>query len=118
MAYFMIGENDYSAYTNELKVANNANYIAQMNAAGNTVVDLISQKRTISVGIIPLNDSVMAQLKNDIDNFSVSISFRNPNTNELTTGMACIIPDNEVEYYTIQAGKVSYKAVNLTFIEL
>lgn len=118
MTYFKIGENDYSAYTSELKVAKNANYNAQTNAAGNTVVDLISQKHTITVGIISVDDTVMAQLKNDIDNFSVSISFRNPNTNTLTTGMVCIIPDNEVEYYTIQINKVKYKAVNLKFIEL
>ena len=118
MAYFKIFDNDYSAYVNELKVTTNNNYNAQMNAAGNTVVDFISQKRTISVGIIPLDDSVMAQLKNDIDSFGLFISFRNPNTNELTTDMVCIIPDNEVEYYTIQSGKVSYKAVKLTFIEL
>lgn len=62
MAYFKINGVDYSMYVKELKINKNVNYNAQTNAAGNTVVDFINAKRTIEVGIIPLNDSVMAQL--------------------------------------------------------
>ena len=54
----------------------------------------------------------------DIKAFSVSLSFRNPETNKLETGVACIIPSNDVEYYTIQTAKVSYKKMKLTFTEL
>ncbi len=118
MAYFKIGENDYSMYVNELRVRKEANYNAQTNAAGNTVVDYINAKREIEVGIIPLNDTVMAQLLNDIDAFNVSISFRNPRTNALEEGVNCIIPEDEIEYYTIQANKVMYQALSLTFTEL
>ena len=117
MAYFKIGENDYSAYTNELIINKTANYNAQTNANGDTVVDYINSKRTIEVGIIPLDDTVMSNLQTDIDAFSVSISFRNPKTNALET-INCIIPDDNVEYYTIQVNKVMYKALKLTFIEL
>ena len=53
-----------------------------------------------------------------VDDFSVSISFRNPRTNELETNVSCIIPTDTVEYYTIQVGKVMYKAFVLQFIEL
>lgn len=118
MAYFMIGANDYSMYVNELKVTRDVNYNAQTNAAGNTVVDYRNAKRTIEVGIIPLNDTVMAALMDDIEAFSVSVSFRNPRTNTLEEGVQCIIPNNGVEYYTIQAGKVMYKAFSITIIEL
>lgn len=117
MTYFKIGSNDYSTYTNELKIVNGHNYNAQTNAAGDTVVDYINCKREIEVGIIPLNDKTMKQLMKDIQQFNVSISFRNPITNELET-IDCIIPENEVEYYTIQVDNVLYKAFSLTFAEL
>lgn len=117
MSYFKIGSNDYSIYVNELKVHHGHNYNAQTNAAGDTVVDYINCKREIEVGIIPLNDDVMSKLQQDIQQFNVSISFRNPATKELET-INCIIPGNEVEYYTIQVSNVLYKAFNLTFTEL
>lgn len=118
MAYFKIGENDYSMYVNKLTISTKANYNAQTNAAGNTVVDYVNTKRTISVGIIPLNAEAMAALKADIDNFSVSISYRNPKTNELEENVNCIIPTNAIDYYTIQADRVLYNAFDLTFTEL
>lgn len=118
MAYFKIGNNDYSMYVNELNVSTETNYNSQTNAAGNTVVDYINKKRTISVGIIPLDDRAMADLQADIDAFNVSISFRNPKTNALEENVNCIIPSNEVEYYTIQVNKVLYNAFTLEFIEL
>ncbi len=117
MAYFKIGNNDYSKYVNILKVNNNRVYNTQINANGDSVVDFINSKKTIEVGIIPLNDTVMAQLQNDIDQFNVSISFRNPKTNALEVA-DCIIPTDAVDYYTIQADKVSYKAFSLVFTEL
>ena len=118
MAYFKIDNTDFSMYVNELKVNKEVNYNAQTNAAGNTVVDYINAKRTIEVGIIPLDSAAMTALQTAIDAFSVSISFRNPKTGALETGVNCIIPNNEIEYYTIQVGKVMYKAFSLEFIEL
>jgi hypothetical protein len=118
MTYFKIGDNDYSMYVNALKVTTDAKYNAQENAAGNTVVDYINKKRSIEVGIIPLDATVMARLKADIEAFNVSLSFLNPNTKALENGVNCIIPSNEVNYYTIQADKVMFDAVTLTFIEL
>jgi hypothetical protein len=56
MAYFKIGEIDFSPYVNSLKINKSANYNAQTNAAGNTVVDYINSKRTIEVGIIPVDN--------------------------------------------------------------
>lgn len=118
MEYFSLNGIDFSKYVNELKVNKVANYNAQTNAAGNTVVDFINHKRTITVGLIPLDPVTMAQILNNLEGFNVSISFRNPLTNELETGVNCIIPDTNIDYYTIQADKVLYKACTLAFIEL
>ena len=118
MSYFKIGNNDYSMYVNQLKVNKTATYTMQTNAAGNSVVDYINAKRVIEVGVIPVDDEAMAKLQTDIDAFNVSISFRNPKTNVLEEGVNCIIPSNNIEYYTIRADKVSYKAFTLQFIEL
>ena len=96
MAYFKIGENNYSMYVNELIITKSANYNAQTNAAGNTVVDYINQKRVIEVGIIPLDAEAMLALQADIDKFNVS----------------------GVEYYTIRADRTQFKAFKLKFIEL
>lgn len=115
--YFKIGNNDYSMFVNELRVSTNTNYNSQTNAAGNTVVDYINAKRTVEVGIIPLNDEIMKQLKADIAAFNVDISYLDPDTKALKT-INCIIPDNEVNYYTIQADKVLFEACNLVFEEL
>lgn len=118
MAYFKINNVDYSMYVNSLEITTNTNYNAQTNAAGNTVVDYINQKRQIKVGIIPLNDVVMASLKTAIDNFNVSISFLNPNTKSLEENVDVIIPSNAIKYYTIQVNKVSFEGLTLTFTEL
>lgn len=118
MSYFKIGEKDFSAFVNELKVTQEAKYNALTNAAGNTVVDYINSKRTIEVGIIPLTDAAMVELQAAIAAFNVSISFHNPVTNALEENVNCIIPVNEIEHYTIQAGKVMYNAFRLQFKEL
>ena len=117
MAYFKIGKTDFSNIVNELKIDNTSNYNSQTNAAGDTVVDYINTKRIIEVGIIPLDDTAMAELQTAINDFKVMISFRNPKTNQLET-IFCIIPESGVEYYTIQANKVMYKAFRIKFIEL
>lgn len=117
MAYFKIGKTDFSSIVNELNINNTSNYNSQTNAAGDIVVDYINTKRIIEVGIIPLDDTDMAKLQTAINDFKVMISFRNPKTNQLET-IFCIIPESGVEYYTIQANKVMYKAFKLKFIEL
>lgn len=118
MAYFKIGDNDYSMYTNELKIETNTTYRAQTNAAGDTVVDNQKSKRTIEVGIIPLNDTAMKELQADIARFKINLSFLNPLSGELEENVLCILPSSQVEYYTIQANKVSFKAFTLKFTEL
>lgn len=118
MAYFKIGDVDFSHCVKSLKIDKKAVYNTQTNASGNSVVDYINSKRTIEVGIIPLDDVAMIRLQVAIEPFGVSISFRNPLTNELEENVSCIIPDDDVEYYTIQVGKVLYKELKLKFTEL
>jgi hypothetical protein len=101
MNYFKIDNKDFSLYVNELKVNQEAHYAAQTNAAGDTVVDFINHKRTIEVGIIPVDATAMISLQNAINAFNVSISFLNPQTNTLEENVNCIIPTSNVEYYTI-----------------
>lgn len=118
MAYFKIGDTDFSMFVSGLKVSKNAKYNAQTNAAGDTVVDYINSKRSFEVGFIPMDELEMAELQEAIDAFNVSISFRNPHTNTLEEGVNCIIAGSDVEYYTIQVDRVSYKGCTLTFTEL
>lgn len=117
MAYLKIDNVDYSKYVSGLKVGSKSTYNAQTNAAGDTVVDFMNRKRTVEVGIIPLDDAAMKSLAAAINKFSVSLTFRNPTTGALET-INTIIPDSDIEYYTIRADKVSFKALNLTFTEL
>ena len=118
MSYLKINNIDFSKYVNELSIDTDNNYTAQTNAAGDTVVDLINKKRTIEVGIIPLNAVAMKELLEVIDAFNVSISFLNPLTNTLEEGVDCILPSTGVEYITIQANKVLFKEFKLKFKEL
>ena len=118
MEYFKIGDKDFSKIVNQLKISKKVNYTAATNAAGNTVVDYINSKRAISVGFIPLDDESMRDLLAAINGFSVSLSFRNPETNDLEENVLCIAPEDAVEYYTIQVGKVMYNELELVFIEL
>lgn len=116
--YFKINDNDYSMYVNMLKIGTEHSYKSMTTASGNTLVKYINSKRVIEVGIIPLNESAMINLLNDVKQFQVSISYRDPETNEMTENIECIIPNNIVEYETIQVGKVMYKAFSLQIKEL
>jgi hypothetical protein len=117
MAYIKINNKDFSMYCNKLEVSRHANYNAQTNAAGNTVADFINHKREITVGIIPLDDSAMVELQAELIKFNVSITFLDPVTKALNT-INCIIPEDNIAYYTIQANKVMYNALELAFVEL
>lgn len=118
MAYFKINGNDYSMYVNNLKVAREHIYKGQTNAAGNTLVKYVNTKRIIEVGIIPLDSASMASLQTDINKFKVTVSYRDPETQALVENVACIIPHNSVDYYTIQADNVKFKAFSLELKEL
>lgn len=116
MAYFKINDTDLSSYVAELNVKNSNKYISQTNAEGDAVVDFLTNKRTIEVEIIPLEEADFRIVLNAIV-FNPTISYRDPKTGNLTTAN-CIIDDNEIKYYTIQANRVMYKKMTLKFKEL
>ena len=118
MTYLTMNGVDFSAYVNDLKVTNTHQYSALTNAAGNTIVDYINNKRMLEVGIIPVDDTAMAQLLEVINGFNVVVSFRNPQTNVLEEDVNFIIPTNAVAYYTIRADKVMYDGFVLNLQEL
>lgn len=119
MAYFFkINDKDYSMYVSKLMVGKEHFYKAMTTAAGNTIVKYVNSKRVIEVGIIPLDDTAMANILADIDQFQVSISYRDPETNTLIENLKCIIPNHIVEYYTIQDSNVRYKAFSIQIKEL
>jgi hypothetical protein len=118
MAYFKIGNTDFSHCVNSLKVTRAANYNAQTNAAGDTVADYINHKRTIEVGIIPLDAAELAGLLAAVNAFLVELSFLDPVTNAMASNIPCIIPDHGIDYYTIRADRTQAKAFTLKFMEL
>lgn len=117
MSYFKIYEDDYSHCVSGLKVSTKTNYNAQTNAAGNTVVDKINNKKVVEVKIIPLDEVEAQRLLETLEQFKLSIAFRNPRNGSLTR-IECIIPDTDIEYYTIQVDKQMLKEFSLTFTEL
>lgn len=117
MAYIKINGVDFSHICSGLKVAETYNYSAQTNAAGNTVVDVINKKRVLDVAIIPLDDTAMRQLLTTINSISAIVEYREPRTGELGS-MIAICPTRDVEYYMINANRLLYKEIELTFTEL
>ena len=118
MAYLKINGNDYSMYVNKLKVAREHVYKGMTNASGNTLVKYVNTKRIIEVGIIPLDSTAMANLQTDINKFKVTVSYLDPQTATLEEGVVCIIPQNSVEYYTVQADNVKFQAFTIVLKEL
>ena len=117
MAYVKINNIDVSMYVSGLKVSKAANYSAQTNAAGNTVVDYINHKKTIELTFIAVNDEAMRTIYSLLEDIQITLDYRSPATGELER-INCILPSTELEYYTIQASNVMYKAFTLTFTEL
>lgn len=118
MAYFKIGDLDCSQYVKELKVKKSTNYNAQTNAAGNTVVDYINTKRQIEVTIVTIDEKDAQRILGSCAAFNVSISYRDPVNRALVLDVNCIIPDTDVDYYTIQTGRALLNEFKLKFTEL
>lgn len=118
MTYFKINGVDFSMYINKLKVGREHIYKGMTNAAGNLLVRYVNTKRIIEVGIIPLDSAAMKSLQEQINKFRVTISYLDPETGVLEENVACIIPHNSVDYYTVQAGNTKFKALSLEIKEL
>jgi hypothetical protein len=118
MTYFKINNVDFSNFVKSLKVNKENVYNSQTNANGDTVVDYINSKKTLEVGVIPLNGDDMKKLLTALNNFNVSITFRNPSSGVLET-INAISPNINTDYYTIQSNtKVLFREFVLQFVEL
>lgn len=117
-SYFKINDVDYSKYVESLKIKKSANYNAQTNAAGDTVVDYLNTKRQIEVGIITIDEADAKAILNACAAFNVSISYRDPATGALAESVNCIIPSTDVDYFTIRNDKVMLNDFKLKFTEL
>lgn len=117
--YFKINDTDYSKYVNKLVVGTEHMYdVKTATMSGRRQITYKRKMKVLEVGIIPLDQAIMARLLTDINQFDVSISYRDPETNTLVENLRCIIPSNLVEYYTIRADKVSYKAFSFQVQEV
>jgi hypothetical protein len=117
VAYLKINGHDYSQYVNKLTVIKDHNYTSRITSSGYMKIKYIAAKRTLEVGIIPLDQEAMQALLKDINGFEVSVEYRNPETGALETIPECIIASNTVDYYTIRADKTSYQAFNFKIQE-
>lgn len=119
MSYFKLNGHDYSMYVNALSIDTKHKYTARENASGNLMVKYITKKRNVNVGIIPLDETVLAQLVNDLDSgdFTKQITFLDPKTNTMQT-INCIIPVHTIDYHMIRADRILTKAFTFTCEEL
>jgi hypothetical protein len=117
--YFTINGVDYSYLVSGLRVGYETLVSSNSgrNANGDTVIDVINQKKKVYVTFRHTTGAEMQKLLNAIAGYQVSIGFKNPVTGTLST-ISAYTGTPEPEYYTIQSNLVIYKPMNLNFIEL
>ena len=117
LQYIVINGFDCSKYCCGLKVSNKKNWHAQTNAAGNTVIDVINNKRTVEAKFIPLDNQIMKNLLVSIASAEITLAFLNPLTDSIDV-MYCTVQQDDVEYYSLRAKDVMFKPITLKFLEL
>lgn len=117
--YFTINGKDFSHLVSAMKVGFEVlvSNDSGRNANGDTVIDIINRKRKVYITLRHTTDDEMESFLSAVEGFVVSIQYRDPKTNELSS-LSAYIGTPEPDYYTIQAGKVIYKPLALNFIEL
>lgn len=117
--YFKINNVDFSYIVSGLKVGYETlvSDNSGRNAAGDTVLDVINKKLKVYVTLRHTTDTEMKSFLSAVSDYVVNCTFRNPETNTLTT-INAYIGTPEPEYYTIQSNRVIYKPMSLNFVEL
>ena len=87
------------------------------NANGDTTIDIINNKAKVYVTFRAMLDNEMAMLLNAINDYVISVTYRDAKTNSNVT-ITCYTGTPEPEYYFIHNGRVLYKEMSLNFIEL
>lgn len=118
MAYLTINGVDFSHLVNELRVSRAHNFNAQTNAAGDTVVDYVNVKRTITAGFVTMPEAEAKALFAELGAFSVTLGYRDPKSGVLEDDAVYIVPEVEADYYTIQTGRVLLNGFTAEFTEL
>lgn len=119
MNYFKIGSQDFSSLVSGMKVGYETlvSDNSGRNAAGDTVIDVVNEKKKVYIQFRHMTGDEMNSLLNAVQSYVVSVSFLDPRTNTLTT-IKAYTGTPEPEYYTIQPGHTIYKPMSLNFIEL
>ena len=119
MSYLKINDTDISNIVKGLKIGYET-LVADgsgRNASGDTVLDVINEKRKIYVTFRPMDGNEMLHFLNLIEDYVVNVSFLDSKTNTIKTAV-CYTGTPEPDYYWIHNGNVLYKEFNLNFIEL
>lgn len=118
MAYFKIGNTDFSDMVSSLKTGYETlvSDDSGRNAAGDTVIDIINKKIKVYVGLRHTTAAEMQSFLSAIEDYVVNITYldsktQQPKTIKVYTGTP------EPEFYTISS-KTIYKPMDINFIEL
>lgn len=117
--YFKINNIDFSHLVSGLKVGTETlvSENSGRNANGDTVIDVVNTKKKVYVTFRHMFDTEMQPFLAAINDYVVSVTYRDPLTNALNT-ITAYTGTPEPDYYTIQNDVVIYKPMNLNFIEL
>ena len=119
MSYLMLNGTDVSDLVKSLKVGYETlvSDDSGRNANGDTVIDIVNQKVKVYVTFRPMDDEEMAKLLAAIEDFVISVTYRDVKTNRNKT-VTCYTGTPEPDYYFIHNNRVLYKEMNLNFIQL
>lgn len=117
--YFKINNTDFSSLVSGLKVGFETlvSDNSGRNAAGNTVVDIVTRKTKVYVTLRHTTDTEMQSFLNAIKDYVISVSYKDPHSGAMST-ITAYTGTPEPEYFTIQNNRVVYKPMNINFIEL
>lgn len=117
--YFKVNNIDFSGLVSGLKIGTETlvSESSGRNANGDTVIDVVNTKHKVYVNLRYTTQDEMSEFLNAIEDYVVTVSYRNPTTGALYT-ITAYTGTPEPEYYTIQSDMVIYKPMSLNFIEL
>ena len=119
MSYFLINNKDFSHLVSSLKVSYETlvSDSSGRNANGDTVIDIVGRKIKLAVGFRAMNGAEMEALLAAISGYVVSVSYRDPKTGA-NKSISAYTGTPEPDYYTLSGGRVLYRDMQLSFIEL
>ncbi len=116
--YFVVNDIDLSSFVSGLKVGFETlvSENSGRNANGDTVIDVINQKKKVYITFRHTTSEEMRTILNAIGSYVVTAKFLNPTTNALES-IRAYTGTPEPEYYSI-SDRTIFKPMALNFIEL